>query len=97
MTPEEWEAYVKRFESCPKDCDTCGMKVDCCRRFDKAAGGCKFFRTESREPRWKMSQGNPMVENYTVALPHGLKIKPLAIEHVKGLALVGDGKWRAKK
>jgi hypothetical protein len=94
MTPEQWEQYVKRFESCPENCDTCVVKKDCLRRFERTAARCKFYATGAKKEHHRPTPGNPCVEGY--GLGDGWKVKPLAIEHVKGCTLVGDGKWRPK-
>jgi len=81
------------------DCDHCTKRGHCVRQNDLYAGTCayKFGEPKQKYSYRKVPIGNPCVEGF--GLGNGLRVKPLAIEHVKGCALVGDGgkrKWKPK-
>lgn len=95
MTREQWARYIKRLDNCG-DCDSCPKKKACIKRFDKKAERCKFggIKVEDFTQAYGMTPGNPCVEGVRLRC---VRVKPLAIEHVKGEPLFGDGghrKWR---
>ena len=92
MTREQWESYIKRLENCPDDCDTCGIKADCVKKYEQRLNQCKF-KDKIHDVLQGQTPDNPCVTGCSLRV---IKLPPLSMQHVHGLPMVGDGSWRSK-
>ena len=95
MTRDQWESYIKRLENCPDDCDTCGIKADCVKKYEQRLNQCKF-KDKIHDVLQGQTPDNPCVTGCSLRV---IKLPPLSMQHVHGLPMVGDGshrKWRLK-
>ena len=92
MTRTQWESYIKRLENCPDDCDTCGIKADCVKKYEQRLNQCKF-KDKIHDVLQGQTPDNPCVTGCSLRV---IKLPPLSMQHVHGLPMVGDGSWRSK-